>query len=294
MLLIAYEITIRTIENDYSYKNKWLLLNSKIIEVLAIGSSHCYCGIDPNYFSFQSFNAAHHSQSIEYDMRIFEKFYKEMDSLRYLIVTISYGDPIYRYNLDPRGEPIMKNYAIYYDLPVRNLKCNFEFINGIQVKAVIDFILHRISLRRCSERGFLVKRNVIQTDWQQLAKTRADDLSIDFNGPMRKQLETNYKNNAEYMEHIIKLCQERNIKVILLTTPIHKTFRDNINQEEWLSTNDFCKHFTQEFNNVSYLNFFDDSRFIYDDFYDSDHLNAKGAAKLSAILNEYLEFQLDM
>lgn len=41
--------------------------------------------------------------------------------------------------------------------------------------------------------------------------------------------------------------------------------------------------------NVSYLNLFQDSRFVNDDFYDADHLNNEGAKKCSIITNQYIQ-----
>ena len=51
----------------------------------------------------------------------------------------------------------------------------------------------------------------------------------------------------------------------------------------------FCKTLTEAYDNVTYLNLWEDSRFDEEDFYDSDHLSCdRGAIELSKILNEYI------
>lgn len=52
-----------------------------------------------------------------------------------------------------------------------------------------------------------------------------------------------------------------------------------------------CKSFAKEYNYVQYLNLFKDSRFVEDDFHDSDHLATEGATKLTKILDEYIAQQ---
>ncbi len=49
-----------------------------------------------------------------------------------------------------------------------------------------------------------------------------------------------------------------------------------------------CEEMAQKYNNVQYLNLFKDDRFVEDDFFDADHLETEGAAKLTKILNEYI------
>lgn len=288
LFLIGYEILIRNVENEYSYKNYWLSENSKGIELLAIGSSHCYCGIDPDFLSIKAFNAGHPSQDIKYDFLIFNKFYEKLDSLQYLIVTVSYGDPFYSIEDRPNANAILKNYAIYYRIPTEKFRHNFEILNGVDFNTVKNILLKESKSFPISKLGFYLFPVGGAKDWQRVAPARAKESSFQYEVPLYKKLMSNYDNNVMYMEKTISLCNSKNIKVILLTTPIHKTFRDNINQEEWASTIDFCEHFTQEFNNVSYLNLFEDPRFLDEDFYDSDHLNSKGAAKLSSILNAYI------
>ena len=74
LFVVASELIIRRIPNDYSYKNAYLRDNAGDVEVLVLGSSHGFYGVDPVCFSRRGFNASHLSQSLDYDYFIFSKF----------------------------------------------------------------------------------------------------------------------------------------------------------------------------------------------------------------------------
>ncbi|MDR2410253.1 MAG: hypothetical protein LBE13_19380 [Bacteroidales bacterium] len=75
LFLILLEILLRNIPNDYSYKKKYLDTQFCNIETLILGNSHSFYGIDPVYFSTNTFNAAHVSQSLDYDYEILKQQY---------------------------------------------------------------------------------------------------------------------------------------------------------------------------------------------------------------------------
>ena len=108
------EYFLRQVPNDYSFKKEWLDHNSSQVEVLVLGSSHTYYGVNPVYFSKKSFNAAYVSQSIPYDYFIFTKYVNQMKNLSYVILPISYFS--LWGSLENDGEAYrLKNYSIYYD-----------------------------------------------------------------------------------------------------------------------------------------------------------------------------------
>ncbi|HRB69044.1 MAG TPA: hypothetical protein PLC92_02955, partial [Chitinophagales bacterium] len=81
--MISLELLLRDIPNDYSFKKNYLNTNSNNIEVLFLGSSHIYYGINPEYISQKSFNAAHISQSLNFDLAILEKYKDRWTNLKY-------------------------------------------------------------------------------------------------------------------------------------------------------------------------------------------------------------------
>ena len=84
------EYCLRQVPNDYKYKNDWLCANAKKVEIYVLGSSHTYYGIESSRFRLSAFNGAHVSQGLKYDLFLLQKFEQSMDSLKWVILPISY------------------------------------------------------------------------------------------------------------------------------------------------------------------------------------------------------------
>ena len=95
--------------------------------------------------------------------------------------------------------------------------------------------------------------------------------------------------NVKRIEDIIKTCAERDIKVVLVTTPTHESYYSLLDSTHWDLTRSMCERIAEDFSNTTYLNLLKDSSFVDDDFYDPDHLNTIGAAKLTKKLDDYIK-----
>ena len=65
---------LRQIPNVYRFKRNYLDENSNKIEVLFLGNSHSYFGLNPDCIAKRSFNAGHVSQTLDYDLEIIRKY----------------------------------------------------------------------------------------------------------------------------------------------------------------------------------------------------------------------------
>ena len=74
VVAILMEILLRNTPNDYLFKKQYLDKHSSEIETLILGSSHSFYGFNPEYFSSNTFNASHISQSLNYDFEILKKY----------------------------------------------------------------------------------------------------------------------------------------------------------------------------------------------------------------------------
>ena len=90
------------------------------------------------------------------------------------------------------------------------------------------------------------------------------------------------------MEAIIKTCAKKQAEVLIITTPVCSTYYDCVDSAQYALMTETCESFARQYNHVQYLNLFKDSRFVEDDFHDSDHLATEGAEKLTKILDEYI------
>ena len=61
--MVGFEFLVRHIPNDYNSKIKYLQEHSSEIEILALGSSHAYFGVNPDFLSSKCFNLSHIAQT---------------------------------------------------------------------------------------------------------------------------------------------------------------------------------------------------------------------------------------
>lgn len=292
MFSLLYEFLARKVPNVYSYKNEWLSTNAKSVKILNLGSSHGYFGIDPTVFSTTAFNAAHESQDLKYDHFIFMRFIQDMDSLRVLVLPISYGSLLGN-GLENSGECWRaKNYCIYYHCNYHRFQLyyNSEFYNDIYHgdlhfwKLVVS-TFGSIPNCNCDEFGKGI-RNVFEERenewWEENGRIRA----IYHTKPIDTMA---VKINKKYVQQMIDECANKGITVLLVTTPTYKTYRDNMDGKQLQIMLDCCQCFQRNNNNVIYLNLLSDKRFHTIDFSDSDHLNEYGAKKLTGVLQQTID-----
>lgn len=282
---------MRSVPNDYSYKNKWLQQNISHIHIWTFGSSHGLYGINPKYFSKPAFNSAHVSQSLRYDDFIFNKFIGLADSLEWVVLPISYFTMTSCMELGTEWWRV-KNYCLYYDCPYHKfeIKYNCEIIGNpstiySQIKRVGKYWIKGTDDFGCDSLGLDLgySKDHREENWFS-------------NGPQRVKYHTKNLNekreiiqeNTEYLKNIIVSCKERNVRVLLLTTPVCSTYYDNIDFLQYELMVGTCENLENSCDNVKYLNLLRDSRFVEDDFFDADHLETEGAAKLTRIVDEYL------
>lgn len=283
------EIGVRHIPNDYQYKNEWLEQNISTVKILSYGSSHGHLGIRPSYFKESAFNVAHVSQSIKYDAFLFRKFIDRADSLKYVIWPISYfslpgsmddGDEWWR----------AKNYYIYYDCPYRPMDVRFHSaIFGTNLKLAFDrvknYIIFGYDEIMSDSLGWQMGNTKTNRAiaWTNNGKDRAARHTQNLN-----QQNDIIINNKRIVKDVIQQCAEKGVHVLLLTTPTFHTYYDNIDKKQYELMTNFCDSLSVVYDNVEYMNLFQDSRFEEDDFFDADHMEAEGAIKLTKIIDEYI------
>jgi hypothetical protein len=94
------------------------------------------------------------------------------------------------------------------------------------------------------------------------------------------------------INEIINWGKQNKVNVVLLTTPTHLHYRENLNSEQLDITIKTAMELASENENCMYLNLLSDNRFSDGDYRDAHHLNPSGAAKMSKLVNlKIKEFQ---
>jgi hypothetical protein len=280
MFVSGSEYAIRHVPNDYSYKNEYLAKHAQNIEILVLGSSHSFFGINPEYFSRPAFNAAYVSQSLTYDEFIYEKYKDQMRKLKTIVLPISYFSLFT--NLEESIEHWrVKNYTIYYHCQYHtDLENSTEFLSTTPTKLFTGIKKYLTGGSYISETtsGFGIDySNVPQSDLVATGASAAE-----------RHTAKNFNllgENIQILNKLIDLSSEKGVKVILYTPPARKQYIDHLDANQLSAMKTAISHVLQDHSNVEYYDLMRDDRFVDSDFHDADHLNGVGAKKLTEILD---------
>lgn len=285
ILLFIIEVSIRHIPNDYKTKRDYIKKNGDKIEILALGSSHVYYGLNPDLFYTSCFNLAQVAQTPEFDLKLFQHFLPQLPNLKVLIYPISYFT--FYWDLQSSRESWrLKNYSLYYNIEAaQSVKNYFEILSvdpKSNYKRIIDFYIHKKTEVGVTPRGWgfnclaEFSANLDQTAAESAVRhTSVDGLF--------------FSKNSSEVEEIIKICQQNGIQVVLLFPPAYKAYRDQINKKQLTQTYSKIDSLVKEYDNCRFIDIFADTNYIARDFLDADHLNNLGSRKMSQFLNDYIQ-----
>ncbi|MDB2462852.1 hypothetical protein N9W61_01980 [Algibacter sp.] len=289
---IILEILVRNTPNDYSVKKAYLDKHSTDIETLILGSSESTFGIDPKYFSSNTYNASYFNQDLQYDLLILNKYINKLTKLKTIILPITYLT--YFNNLSTSKEKeYVKNYELYFDLRTGNTN-QFNYHNEVLNSSFLKNSWHAfryyvlkdsISKLMCSDLGWC-------NTWEG-----KESFDLDIFGPTEaenhnsliKENKELISENLSYLTSIINICRENNIKLILFTQPTYKTYFNNIDKNSYARTIDQTIEISKSYENCVFLNYTNSIDFNAKDYLDPVHFNDSGAKILSLKLNQVIE-----
>lgn len=284
LFVLIGELALRNIPNDYSLKRKFLNKNAQNLKTLVLGSSHFYYGVNPRRLTQPAFNAAMVSQSLDYDLKIIEKYQSEFKNLETLILPISY------FSLFSTLESGMENwripnYNIYYNI---GSPLEFEFLNGKGnhfINKIGYYYFINSNLNLADSLGWGVRNKKVNSRKLQLSGLTAAKRHTKENFNL---LPSQLKN----LRRIIEIANKNKWDVVLVTPPAYHSYVANLNANQLDLTIKHCEEIAKDFDNVYYYNLLQDNSLNSSDFFDADHLNMEGANKFSQLLNRKISTEI--
>ena len=280
------ESLLRHIPNDYAYKKAYLDENAANLDILFLGNSHAFYGINPGFLTSNSFNASHPSQTLKYDFEILDKYKNDFQKLKYIVVSLDYFTLFT--TLESGLEPWrVKNYTIYYCLnSSQKMSDFFEIFSNkmsLNLGRIVEHYFQEKSIISCSKTGWGFAYN---------SSKNQDLISTGKSAALRHTVGNDiYLNeNIKTLKSIVELAQKKGVKIVLFTSPAYCTYTENLDKNQMEKTLKVAKEMTHNYGNCQYLNLLKDSSFIKSDFFDADHLNELGAEKLTRKLGGYCVF----
>lgn len=280
-----YELKTKPLVSSYAAKKYFLEKQLDSIEVLILGSSQTFNGVNPAFFAKKAFNLANVSQTIYYDKRLTLDYLPKLPKLKTVFINVGYFSFFYQLF------DIKENWRDYYYLQqfgIKYYELNPFLLNNYSAFSVYQ-PMHSVKLafnkfedeaaKEILSNGYQPKY-IQETMNDSLGNERVNIHNSENFTNRRKEIETD-------LEDFVKQLSEKNIQVVFLTTPVYSTYSKFCDKKIIEANNQFINLLCKKYK-YNYLNFFEDKRFTKDDFFDNDHLKNNGAIKLSKIISDTL------
>lgn len=245
----------------------------KDYNLLILGNSKIYRGINPDLLSIAAYNFSHDNDTynqLYYKLRYLEKKNKKYD---YLVLGVDYfqfsifsdsRNYIYSKLIEPEYS---SDYGSIYIIDYIKNKCKLLDIKNIarlKPKKEMDYL---------KDNGQFVREGKANKD--------------DYDHFDIKKLDV----QVRYFERILKFCEEKNIQVFLVRLPLRENELKSYKPREMVEFDSFIKGYLGT--NVKFLDFKSDTSYSLAEFSDIIHFNQKGAVKFSKQLNDSLTKLID-
>jgi hypothetical protein len=286
---IFIELFISYYPNTFNTKASYLNSNLKNIEYLFLGSSHTQNSINPKFLDLTAANVAYGSQDYQLDSAIFFKYINRLNKIKTVFIEMDYHSLEKKNDADYFRLPW---YYKYYDINLYNFKPNDKmslflsnpsFFRNYLIDKMNPFNKHLI----INKFGFVENDSDIFEKLNFNATTIAQTSIARLKNRYTSESIANFEFNKIKILSIISYCDKNNIEVIVLKNPVYKTYRKNYIKDKEDRNRVFLDSLSLN-RRIKLLDFEADSRFNIKDFKNDDHLNSKGAEKLSTFINDKL------
>lgn len=283
---LALEWVMVKSQNSMSIKRDRLTALAANVGTLVLGSSETYYGVKPTALSGIAFNLASNAQTLYYDYELTQRFLPSLPGLRRAYVLVNYMS-LYAELYDHPESYRLYGYLQEFSIPPQRR------IDYLDLRAFSRVLLHSphqalerltrgpVSPRdlRIDERGWY--RVPDDDRWGLSLSDAAGRIAI-HHGFMRKEY---LSDNLEMLERLIQLLQSHQVEVVLITTPVYRTYLVQMRDDMWEPAKAAYERIATRYG-IRYLNFLNDPRLQAADFEDADHLNADGAERFAQILDQ--------
>ncbi len=285
LVAVVAECYMRNLPNEYAFKDQWMRENGKSVETLVIGSSKGYYGVRPQLLSSKAFNLSTISERPDYDCFLLEKFVDSCPKLKTIIYPV-----FYEMFVDPPFEeceewPRATYFKLYMDCPYHSGLSKYAFeISSITAIGEKYRNYKDDGGLGCDSLGYglhckLRNPDMSESDWDE----EAINAALRHTNP-----ESEYKAyNYEYVSRFADICNKKCLNLILVSFPCYNKYVERFDKSQ---LDDFYKRINDVKTKygAKFFDFMNDPRFVYDDFYDSNHLSQAGADKFTIILDSII------
>lgn len=283
--VFLYEMFLTTITTSFTVKRDLIEKKLDSTELVVLGTSKTFAGINPSYLDYFTINLANNSQSSYYDIKLLEKYIDKLPKLKAVIVEVNFFS--FEYNLD-NGPESWRNTYYYHTFKIKPQSKELHFYEKFLLYNYKpkDIVLHLEDKEEY--KSYLKNSGWGKNEIGKSLPTKEFALKRYLHLRRNYMHESDLNDNIKLFESFIENLNEKNIRIVLVQMPV-SPFLSKIIDPKLLEKN---KHvidgFRLKYKNLIYLDYLNDDRFPNSSFIDSDHLNYLSANKFSTILNDTL------
>jgi len=298
LLILLLDIYLRNMNSMYKEKYEDALAKADSIQVLVLGNSHACYAVNPAAFSFYTYNLANVSQSLYFDKRITQSLLPELPKLKYVFISIDYHSLYF-------SSQKFRDYWSYYGNGIKYKDKSyflaqlsptlFGYTPKVAIAMVWKRIANRLKYGKNSidfdiEKGVDMKGKLVKgfIPFQGVNKQLMNDLN--YQNRAAEFARTIYSSNEKQeivsdLKGFIELLQQKDITPVLFSSPTYGKYNlflnDSIINQNKITINKLCETY-----NIKYWDYSNSQYFDEGDFFNCDHMNAKGAFRFSTMLND--------
>lgn len=289
---------------DYYYiKHKLKKADRNEIDTIITGSSYGLFGVDEKQLSHQ-INLSLASQDIYYSLEGAKYVLNKNNNIRNIVICCGYYYFYSDLSRTSNEKELKRVPKVYYKLygrrGVHNCLYFSEYISSFFESNIFDISLMKEEQIRniFNNYGYFDikdRRKVATKEWDSKNKNWIEISELEKNLAGKRRAEQHNKNkkrigslyeNVERFEKFADLCEEMDIKLWMVVTPVTKEYKNNLDKEYKKSFYDILNRIKAP---IQLIDFQDIDIFVNEDFNDTDHLSEIGAKKMTKMILDIIE-----
>ncbi len=291
VLYTTIELLVLQIPLNYVITSTFFNSEKEEIEIMALGPSQTNSAINPEYFDRTTISLSSASQHHNLDFNILKQTKSRLPKLKYVILELSYAHLEHPHN----SKSFWKNsvYLKYYDVNAfeRNTYFKDKLIYlarpDIYSKHLTDHYIKKQEDLSFNKFGFS-KKAINEGVFYGLNYNDSAIANTKFQIKTQPNLKL-FKYNTDYLYKMLDYAEQEDLKVVVCTMPLYKTYLNSRNPEVVKRRDSILKLLPQKYKNLRVFDKESDSLFITTDYTNHNHLNPSGAEKFSKELNEFIQ-----
>ena len=285
------EHLILGVPTNYKIVGKQLDHHSQEIELMALGSSQMKCAFNPALSSKMAINFGSTSQHHNEDFEILKGTIQRLPKLKFVLMEVSFN----HLELPHHPTDFWKNtvYLKYYNVNAFGRSTWFKdrlvYLSNPRFysRKIYTYYFLRDANTQLNEFGFDTQN--YRGSFQQLNYDEAKSAAHSFRISNRAD-ESTLRKNTDYLYEMLDYMQQHNLKVIIATIPLYKTYLKKRKIPIVNRRDSVLALIEKKYKNVLLLREETDSlHFSVKDFLNENHLNPDGAKKFTALVNQKLD-----